>query len=179
MSTDTIRHKLNRYKNVPVIFIHIDTTGISNDDELIRLTILADDTVAYDEIYFSLKPMNERASMVSGITNEQLQNSQICFIDEIASLKEMLKDKLVVCANEYFTKKYLRKAGLYLEDDNVIDIIKATNYLAAVTITQIFDVLKFYELNPYEKNTYNKNFLLYECACKLQIMAQVLLKDNV
>ena len=173
----SIYDKVTRLKTAPVIFIHIDTTGLGVEDEIVRLSIVADDSLVYDEIYYTERAMNEQAARVSGISPQSILESTVCFEDEVWSLKEMLSDKLLICVNDNFTKKFLSKADLELDDKNLIDLTKATDFFASGTIKTASDMLQFY---GYESNagktTFDRNFIYYDCACKLQYMTSALLK---
>lgn len=175
----SLREKVRQYKNVPVILIHIDTTGLGNDDEVIRLSILSDNILVYDEIYHVNKAINPQAARVSGISNDMVQQSNKRFVDDVFYLTEMLNDKLLVCVNENFTKKFLSRAGLDLRSDNLIDLTKATDFFARDTIRSAGEMLKFYGYDTnmnLTTNTFDRTFIYYDCACKLQMMAVTLMK---
>lgn len=171
--------KIRQYKNVPVILIHIDTTGLGNDDEVIRCSIFSDNFLVYDELYQVNKQINPQAARVSGISDEMLKQSGKRFVDDVFYLSEMLENKLLVCVNESFTKKFLSKAGLELKPYNLLDLTKATDFFARDSVRSANDMLKFYGYDTQTNagiNTFDRTFLYYDCACKLQVMARALLK---
>lgn len=169
--------KIRMLKNSPVIFIHIDTTGLGNEDEVVRLSIISDDTLVYDEIYYTEKSMNEQASRASGISPESILQSRVCLEDEVWRLNEMLNGKLLVCLNDNFTKKFLNKGGIKIQEQNLIDLTKATDFFAAGSIKSAADMLQFYGYDSNAgKTTFDRNFILYDCSCKLKVMTELLFK---
>lgn len=174
----SLREKVRQYKNAPIIFIHIDTTGLSASDEVVRLTVLSDDVVVYDEIYNSSHEINAQALRASGLTLEEIQESNVYITDEIKKIEEMFANKLLVCINSRFTQKYLSKAGIHIPDDNLLDLTQATDLFAKGSIKSSQEALIFYGYDTdLSKNTFDRNFVFYDCACKLKVMATLLLKN--
>jgi uncharacterized protein YprB with RNaseH-like and TPR domain len=181
MDTQTLslQEKIQQYKTSPVIFVHIDTTGLGNDDELVRLTIIADDTIVYDEIYHSARDVTQQALRASGLTAEEIKESEILFKDKIETIESMIQDKLLVCINARFTQKFLLKAGLNISENNLLDLSQATDWFSIDEIKSSAEAIKFYGYDEDKsKNTFERNFIFYDCACKLKIMANVLLNKK-
>lgn len=174
----SLREKVRLYRTSPVIFLHIDTTGLGIDDEIVRLTIIADDTLVYDEIFNSSREANTQALRASGLTNTEIQESTTFLKDEISVIENMICNKLIVCINDNFTKKYLLKAGFDIHDNDLLDLTQATDYFAKGTIKSAYDAMSFYGHDASKsRNTFEKNFVFYDCACKLKLMANTLLKN--
>ena len=158
----SLREKVRIYRTSPVIFLHIDTTGLGIDDE----------------IFNSSQEANSQALWASGLTNEEIQESNIFLKDEIPIIENMIRDKLIVCVNDNFTKKYLLKAGFQISDNNLLDLTQATDYFAKGTIKSAYDALSFYGHDTDKsRNTFERNFAFYDCACKLKLMANTLLRN--
>ena len=172
----SLREKVRLYKTKPTIFIHIDTTGLGYDDEITRLTILSDDTIIYDEIFNSSRDITSQALRASGLTIDDIHKSDVFIKDEIKTIESIISDKLLVCINERFTIKYLLRAGINIHENNLLDLTQATDYFAKGDIKSSADAVKFYgyDVDP-SKNTFDRNFVFYDCACKLKVMANTLL----
>ena len=165
-------------KTAPIIFIHIDTTGLGVDDEVVRLSIISDGLLLYDEIYHTNRPINEQAARISGISQQDIFDSDVYIRDEISSLKNMLADKLLICVNDVFTKKFLARSGLDIDDKNLLDLTKATDFFASGFIKSSRDMLSFYGYDvKAAETTFDRNFAFYDCAWKLKTMANSFLKE--
>ena len=170
--------KVKALKTAPVIFLHIDTTGLGADDVVVRITIISDDTLVYDEIYHTNRPINEQASRISGISQQDIFDSDVYLRDEVSSLEYMLADKLLICVNDSFTKNFLARSGLEIDDKNLLDLTKATDFFASGFIKSSRDMLSFYGYDvKAAETTFDRNFILYDCAWKLKTMANSLLKE--
>ena len=175
--SDKYDERFRRLIHEPVIFVHIDTTGLkAATDHISRLTVIADDILVYCEVFkCDTSTMSRRAEEVSGITKEEIAESEITFQEAQAEISAILSDKLICCTNKDFLLEFLAAEGLLLERDDVIDlkaIVGMMNH--TYSRTTMADVLNTLLPDTSDKSvpdtTFERNFKMYDAACNLKEM---------
>ena len=167
--------RLARLIRDPVIFVHIDTTGLdANRDHISRLSIIADDMLVYCNVFkCDTSRMSNRAVDVSGITREDINASDVTFADEIPVISSMITGKLICCTSKDFMLDFMANEGLALNRDDVIDLKAIVGMMnGTYSRTSMADVLKALLPDTVDKSvpdtTFERNFKMYSAACNLK-----------
>ena len=175
--SDKYDARLHRLKKDGVLYIQVDTTGLTaHNDVITRLTILDEGYVVYDQVFkCDAGKLTRKAAEVSGITRDDLREATVTFADALPNLKEQLMGRLLCCCNKDFMLSFLEAEGLSLNRDDIIDlraIVGQMNHTYSRTTME--DVLR--KLTPPDMDdtmpatTWERNFKMYECACTLRDM---------
>ena len=177
--SDKYNNRLERLQREPVIYVHIDTTGIGKNDRVTRMSILADDTLAYYQVFnlgADIGKMTRKAVELSGITRDDLQAAPVSFADEKETIRTMLDGKLIICTGKDFMLEFLEREGLVLERDDVIDlraIVGMMNHTySRTTMNDVLNTL-YGPIVPEYETTQERNFLMYQCATRLKEIVEI------
>ena len=175
--SDKYDARFERLIREPVILVHVDTTGLDcKRDHISRLTIFADDTLVYCNVFnCDTSNMSNRAVDVSGLTREEIKASSVKFSDEIAEIASMISGKLICCTSKDFMLDFLSAEGLDLDRDDVIDLKAVVGMMNhTYSRTTMADVLNTLLPNRVSSNapdtTFERNFEMYKAACALKDM---------
>ena len=175
--SDKYDARFERLIREPVIFVHIDTTGLdANKDHISRLTIIADDTLVYCNVFkCDTSRMSNRAVDVSGITREEINASTATFASEIPEISAMITGKLICCTSKDFMLDFFANEGLALDRDDVIDlraIVGMMNHTySRTTMADVLDALLPENVDrSVPDTTFERNFKMYDAACNLKEM---------
>ena len=131
-------------------FVVIDTesTGYSNDDEIVELGVIdKNSSILFESMFRPQKEISQEAFNVNGIHNSELNNKPT-FSEQWENIKQALKGKIIVTYNRDFDKRIMlqtcQKQGI---DTKEVDKLFETSICAMQSYTEYKGHYKATKLN--------------------------------
>lgn len=148
------------------VFMDTETTGVTNNDEVVNLAFIDKDTQMVYNSYFkpSIK-MTPEASAVSGITNEFLANKP-SILEEWENIKKALDSRRYAIYNKSFDERMIRatmgKLSLHTYNITKDDFIKNMSYFKKELEKVENGTLELKKFNSKVKKYCDKNELKFD-----------------
>lgn len=92
-------------------FLEVDTTGLDDDDEIIRILLLdRDGKLLFDTFVCGDKEISEKVSMITGISDEQLEDAP-SLVDAWKDIRQAFRGKYILSFNLDFDVSMLEAAA--------------------------------------------------------------------
>ena len=95
-----------------VVFLEVDTTGLHEDAEIIRLVVMnIHERPLLDCVVKPSQPLSSSITTFTGLTNAEVQASDISIVDALTQLRQIVKGEYVLSYNMDFDLGKLREAA--------------------------------------------------------------------
>ncbi|GCE26434.1 hypothetical protein KDA_19180 [Dictyobacter alpinus] len=95
-----------------VVFLEVDTTGLHEQAEIIRLVVLnIQGQVLLDCLVKPSQPLSQTITMFSGLTNDDMKGSKTSIVDALTRLRQVVKGAYVLSYNMDFDLGKLKEAS--------------------------------------------------------------------